>query len=253
MLRSDGPRERIILMGGWGTGKSNAVVSVAEYLEKTGSDAIVYVIDTTFEADRNFLGAPKNVIIVTVGDWDEYMAAVKDIRLKSRPQDWLAIDRIDMVWDQAQAGYSEKAFGKAIDEWFVEYKAEGRAGHAFSGEYGSNWVMIKRMHAAFITEMLRFKGNVVACSTIQNVTGPNRSGEGGDSKETLAEYGKFGVRPGGEKNLGFLFHTILWLTEPKPGDWQFTTVRDRKREQMKGKKMGDFVVSYLVGVAGWKL
>lgn len=253
MLRTDGPRERILLMGGWGVGKSAAVVAIANYLLKTGSDGIVYVVDTTFEAERNFIDAHENVRIYTVGDWDEYMAAIKEIRVASRPQDWLSVDRIDVVWDQAQAGYSEKAFGKAIDEWFVEYKKEGGLGHAFSGEYGSNWVMIKRMHGAFITEMLRFKGNVVACASMQNVTEPNRDGKGGDSVEVRAEYGKFGVRPGGEKNLGFLFHTILLLSEGKQGEWAFTTVRDRNRPQQKGKKMADFVVSYLVGVAGWKL
>jgi AAA domain len=252
MLRTEGFRERVLLMGGWGVGKSNAAVSVAQYLRKTGSDALVYVIDTTYEAERNFIDCD-NVRIYQVEEWDEYMKAVKDIREQSRPQDWLVIDRVDVVWEKAQSGYSEKVFGKEIDEWFIEYRKDNGAGHAFSGDYGANWVIIKRMHAAFMTEVMRFKGNVIAASTAVPVSEPSRDGKGGDSKEVRAEFGKFGVRPGGEKNLGFMFHTVLLLAEPQPGTWVYTTIRDRNREQKKGQPMKDFVVSYLIGVAGWKL
>jgi hypothetical protein len=240
-------------MGGWGVGKSYAAVALAKYLRQTGSDAIVYVIDTTYEAERNFIDCGDNVVIHQVEEWDDYLKVVKEIREVSRSQDWLVVDRLDEVWEKAQAGYSEKVFGKEIDEWFIEYKRDHGEGHAFSGEYGTNWGIIKRMHAAFTTEVLRFKGNVLVTTTAEPVVEPNRDGKGGDDKDVRAEFGKFGVRPGGEKRNGFKFHTILLLAEARQGSWIYTTIRDRSREQQKGKKMTDFVVSYLVGVAGWKL
>lgn len=252
MLRSDGPRERILLMGGWGTGKSTAAVDIITMARKTHSDAIMYVVDTTYEAARNFHEV-EGVEIYHVETWDEYLAAIKEIRGKGRPQDWLVVDRIDVVWDMAQAGYSEAAFGKEIDEWFVQFRKDGGAGHAFSGDYGTHWGTIKRMYGAFVTELMRFPGHAVVMAKAEPVMEPNREGKGGDSSEVRGVYGKYGVRPGGEKNLGFLFHTTLWLNEPRKGEWTFTTIRDRGRVQVVNKKMEGFTVSYLVGVAGWKL
>lgn len=252
MLRSEGPKERILLMGPWGVGKSTAALNIAQTMEKTKGEGTLYVIDTTYEGERNFVGQA-NVRVNTVENWDEYIQAIRSVRETSGPNDWLVVDRIDPVWDQAQAGYSEKAFGKNIDDWFVEYKAAGKEGHAFSGEYGTNWVAIKRMYGAFMSELMRFKGHVLATASVVNISEPNRDGKGGDSTELRAEFGKFGVRPAGEKNLGFMFHTVLLLSEPRPGQYVYSTVRDRRREQQKAREMTGFVTSYLIGVAGWKL
>lgn len=239
-------RERILLMGGWGVGKSTAAVDI---WEKTDSN--MYVIDTTYEADRNFDGN-NPTSITRVEEWSEYMPAVKKARIKGEVGDWLVIDRMDTVWEQAQNGFVEEVFGKSADEWFLEYRKE-KSGHPLAGEYGMNWNVIKKMYGAFMTEVMRFPGNVLVTARAENVTQPNRDGTGGDSPEIRQEYGKFGVKPAGEKNMPFLFHTVLWLNEPQQGQWVFTTVRDRGREQVKGKAMKSFVESYLVEVAGWNI
>jgi hypothetical protein len=256
MLRTDGPRERILVMGGWGAGKSQCSVDLATWIRKTNTKSRMFVIDTTYEADRNFqpFGESNGLLRTsTVESWPEYMGVVKAYRNEATPADWLVVDRGDVVWDQAQAGYSEAAFGKDIDQWFVEFRKEGGKGHAFSGEFGTHWGTIKRMYGAFMTEVMRWPGHVLMTAKVEGVQEPNRDGTGGDSKEVRAMFSKFGVRPGGEKNLGFLFHTVLWLNEPKQGTWVFTTVRDRGREQVSGATMVGFVPSYLVKIAGWKV
>lgn len=245
-MRTKGPRERILLIGGWGVGKSTAAVSIAKMTESE-----VYVVDTTYEADRNF--GEGMAEIHHVEEWDDYMAAVSMIRTVGRVDDWLVVDRIDPVWDMAQAGFSEKAFGKNIEDYFVEAKKDQKAGHPFSGEYGTNWSVIKRMYGAFMTEVMRFPGHVLVTAKAEPVQQPNRDGSGGDSVELRQVYQKFGVRPAGEKNLGFMFHTVLLLNEVRQGEWTFTTIRDRNREQVSGKKMTNFVTSYLMPIAGWTL
>lgn len=248
-LRTSGPRERILLMGGWGVGKSTAAVKISEQMEGK-----MFVIDTTFEAERNFVGKDQggDVDIRHVEDWDEYMGAVSNIRLSGSVGDWLVVDRVDPVWDMAQAGFSEKAYGKEVQDWFVEFKADGKTGHPFAGEYGVNWSIIKRMNMGFMTEVMRFPGHVLTTAAVKSVEFPSRDGSGGDKPEVRAEFGKYGVRPAGWKELGFAFHTTLLLNEVVQGQWTFTTVRDRGREQVNGKQMKNFVTSYLIPIAGWK-
>ena len=250
MLSSTGPRERILVIGTWGAGKSYCAVDLAQS-PRRNPETHIQVIDTTFEAERNFIGC--EVDIATVESWDDYMKAIRKFRATAKPQDWLVIDRGDAVWDAAQSGYTEKAHGTSIDEWFIGYRKEHESGNAFAGDYGIHWGAIKRMYGAFMSEMMKYPGNVLVTAKAETVTHPNSQGRGGDPEPIRQEYGKFGVKPAGEKNLGFMFHTVLLLAERKPEQWVFTTIRDRGREQQKQKEMTGFVVSYLVGVAGWKL
>jgi|SRR5215469_446804 len=247
MIASTGPRERILLMGGWGVGKSTAIADIAQNIEGR-----MFVVDTTYEAERNFDGL-SNVVADTVRDWDDYLTGVRKATIKGGPDDWLAVDRIDPVWDAAQNGFIEKVFGKTADDWFLEYRKES-SGHPLAGEYGMNWAVIKKMYGAFMTEVMRFKGNVVVTARADQITVPNRDGTGGDSQEVRMVFEKYGVKPAGEKNLGFLFHTVLLMAEPKPGEWTYTTVRDRNREQRKSQPVEHgFVAAYLMPVAGWRI
>lgn len=244
MITSNGPREQILLMGGWGAGKSTAISDIARNISGR-----VYVIDTTYEAERNYHGQD-NVIVERVEQWDDYLAGIRKATVRGTRDDWLAVDRVDPVWDSAQNGFIEKVFGKTADAWFVEFRAES-SGHPLAGEYGMNWAVIKKMYGAFMTEVMRFKGNVIVTARADQIQNPNRDGSGGDSTEIRAEFGKYGVKPAGEKNLGFLFHTVLLLAEPRQGEWTYTTIRDRNRPQMKGETMKSFCESYLIPIAGW--
>ena len=246
MLSSTGPRERILVIGGYGAGKSTCATDIAKVARDRGTDLRLHVLDTTYEAERNFLGYEDMVDVKTVESWPEYVKAVKQFKAKGRRQDWLVVDRADPAWDEVQAEYSRRAHGKEIDEWFLQYRGEHGKGHAFSGEFGAQWGIIRRMYQEWITPILTYPGNVLVTAKAKPVMDS-------DSEAVRKDFAKFGVRPAGEGNLGFQFHTTLHLAEKKQGEWVYTTIRDRGREQQKAREMVGFVVSYLMGVAGWKL
>lgn len=249
-------RERILLMGGYEAGKTKAWCEIARMLHSTGSPARVFVADTDRSWERMSItyGALPNLTVKDAFDFDETDRVLKGFS-SSKPtrDDWLVIDMITKLWAYSQAGFSEKAFGKQIDEWFVEAK---RAGEGIGGDYGSNWGVINRMYDRLFTYIMRWPGHVLACTPVAEVREPDRSGKGGDEPEIRNVFGRFGVKPEGQKSLGHQFHTILLMVNAstaRENKWTMTTVKDRERGKVAGKVVKGFVLDYLVGVAGWQL
>ena len=88
--------EWILLVGRYATGKSSAIVSVAQWIELTQPDAKFYVIDTEkkfrsalqgFKAD-----APNNIVYYRCDSMDECLLALVDILTSIKPGDWIAIE-----------------------------------------------------------------------------------------------------------------------------------------------------------------
>lgn len=74
-----------------------------------------------------------------------------------------------------------------------------------------------------------------------------------DEKAIQTLYGGLGFKPKGQKNLGHMFHTVLRFHYAKPGDWRLTSVKDRQRALLDAEPVKDWVMTYLVKVAAWKL
>jgi hypothetical protein len=246
LTQTGSSKERVLLMGSYGAGKSNSWADIASWGGKC------HVIDLDYSADRTVEGMGRgqdNVTVYSVDGWDELVEATERATIAIQPGEWLVIDPIDKAWEWAQQGYSEKVFGKDVDQWFIEAK---KSGEAIGGDYGTNWATINRMYQKFMGYVHRCKGNVMACTGIvQLVTGEGKMAE--KDADTVKLFSRFGVKPAGQKNLGHSFHTILLLSEPTSDQWVVSTVRDRGRGKLSKEKMEGFVSTYLIGAAGWSL
>jgi hypothetical protein len=227
-------------------------------MHKTGAPGHVYAIDTdnAWEAMRPLDGHLDRIVSpFPIHQWDDFKPAVKTIREKGTSNDWYVLDRGDVVWDAAQEGWSQKVEGEDIDEFFLKHQMSGTNP---GGDYGTNWTQIKRMYqGAGINLITRFPGHVLCCVSADLIR--ENAGQFSDDGTVIAKYHHTGMKPSGQAKLAHLFHTELYFVE-SPSGFKITTAKDRKpfsgeggREYLKGKPVTpDFVLSYLIGVAGWR-
>lgn len=252
-------RERILGFGVGGAGKSSAWLSIAEWMHKTQAPGHLHVMDTdnAWEAMRPTDGHLDSLITAyPIFEFSDFKPAVKDIRGSGTSDDWYVIDRGDPMWDMAQEGYAQKVYGEDADEFFLRHEInETNPG----GDYGKSWVQMRRMYkGAGIDLIQRFPGHVL-CLCAANELRLEDQGKFADDAEAIGKYKGIGMKPAGKKDLGLLFHTELYFVE-SPSGYRITTTKDRKpfgdetgRQYLKGKPVTpDFVMAYLIGVAGWR-
>lgn len=248
-------KERVLVMGSWGTGKSATWCSIAKWLNQGKSENQVFVLDTDNAVDRMVWGEPyeDTVIGYDIAEWTDFRDSIDKARKAANPnmQDWLVIDMADKAWEYVQQFYIEQAFGKEADSFFLEWKKQDKSGSPLAGDYGTNWQVINQLYNAFMGKVIRFPGHVLACTPVDQLQ--QSKGEIKESQETIKTYGRFGIKPKGQKALGHQFHTLLLCQQKSSKGWTYTTVKDRKRTELKGEDVSDFVTSYLVKVGGWKL
>jgi len=250
---TDPRRERILLMGPANSSKSWSWLTIAKWMKETSAPGLFYVADTdlAWEGQRPLDGSLDDRIVQTdTFDYDTFEDVIQQARLKHQPGDWLVLDMVNKMWDFSQQAYFEKVFGKELDDYWLETK---KAGGNIGGDYGSNWTVINKLYDALTLKIARYPGNVLACTPAQEVRQPDsKTGKGGDDRDTLLQFGRFGYKPMGQKLLAHNFHTVLLLQEVPKAGWAYSSVKDRNRPLVNGEPLEDFVKSYLVKQAGWR-
>ncbi len=264
-FHTDGPKERILLMGGPGSGKTRAYLSIAELLQKSGSDATVYVIDTDYAVDYMLqigFSDLENVVFSEVADWPEYMQAVNDFQKVIQPGDWLVGDLLNYAWEAVQEHYSTEAYGKDMADHFMERRQRAakmkKSKQSDDGwEGSSDWQIIKPLYRAFVNRfMYRHRAHVLATCGVKPIA---RDGKWKDNNEVVATFGHIGFKPEGEKRTPHHPHSIIHLRRSNTGEFMMTTAKDRERPDMVDVSLGteespgSFAKSYLIGVAKWSL
>lgn len=247
-------KERILLFGREGTGKTYAWCTIANWLRRTDTPGHFYAIDTDMAVGRMADAWPdfeSNVTWGDAADWPDYGKLLDSYIASGTEHDWLVVDLIDKAWDAVQNYFIEQVHGKAADEWFLEFRSAGKSGHPLAGEFGINWSVINKLYSAWIGRVLRFPGHVLCCAPADTLQGVTGQGAGRSDPEAIEIFGRLGVKPKGQKSLGHQFHTILLMTTKRDG-WACTTAKDRSRERLTNSPMSDFVLNYLVPVGGWQ-
>lgn len=218
-----GPRrERILLVGVYGTGKSEAVLSIA----KRVAPAHMFVVDTE-DAYVALVTDETNIEVMPVwsDDWAGMMAALTDAKARGTADSWLVLDSASSPWEAVQ--------NYALDEAWKDEKG------------GLDWVRINREYARLTRTLMSFPGHVLITSRAKDLGKQ-------ETKQTTSAFGEYNVKPAGQKDLGHVIpHTVLLLEKNRVGEFLMTTMKDRKRVEVNKQQVRDFARDYLLKIAGW--
>ena len=247
-----GFKERMLLVGGGGVGKTNAVLSIARkvkgkfwVIEDDVSPAYQRALETDF-CDLT------NVDVTEVNGWEEFAAELAKAVEKGNPEeDWLVIDSVSPSWDAVAAWYNDMVHeGKSLSEYMVEVRARTANLNAFQSEFGADGkyqFINKEYFEKVYGELRKWKGHLIITAEADLLSDKERD------QSIKDVFGHTGVKPKGQKKLHHVTHTVLVLGKRGPGDYWMTTGKDRNRSDMERQSVRDFAVDYLKGVAGWKL
>lgn len=246
--------------GLYGTRKSTSVLEIAD--QCPSSD--FYVVDNEFNTsnyDRLIEKQFPHLQNVTVletdpEDWDEYIDAIRQQRLRVGPNDWLVVDSTTPSWDAIQGWYIDELYNKNIGDYFMEIRRQAAAatsgggkdksGHPLAGSFGKHWDAIKKVYYEMYREFRRCKGHIY-------ITAQEGKVYEEEDKETRDLY-VGGKKPKGEGQIAHAPHTVLWMEKTRDGEFQYTTIKNRGEEEDQYKiKYNNFALDFLVRVGKWKV
>ena len=245
-------------MGGPGTGKSFAALSIAKRI-----DGHMHVIDNDNAYDRMLeteFTTLNNVTVWPAWDWDSTMAATRKIVEAADADDWLVVDILTPTWQMAQDWFSENVYGddlashllrarQAVQQTNVQIRAgksQGKEVKNLSPFDGfMDWSVINPQYQKFMAMLRNAPCHVFCASEVDAVDSKNDKGD-------VLDLYPLGIKPRGQKRTGHAFSTILMMTKKRAGVWEMTTVKDRGRRELDHEGVGDFGVNYLMRTAGWK-
>lgn len=239
-------RERILVMGTAGTGKTYDWLCWA----KACPDSKFWVMDTDMAVDRMLTGefsGLTNVHVEPVFEWLDYTRVIDEFAQKAGPDDVVVVDLISPAWEAVQDYYVEQVYKDNPDGYFlskrIEAQEKGRSGAPTTfAQY--DWTYINKMYRRFSTGIFRLRCHLFATAELANIYG--------EDEETKNMFGVFGVKPQGQKHTAHIFHTVLIKQKNQRGEFRMLTVKDRERVDQQGVIVKDFSRDYLMLVGGWR-
>jgi hypothetical protein len=248
-------KERILLFGGAGVGKSEAVLNIARH---TTGDMWVYDNDYSFAYNRALsttyddVDETGRVHVYEADDttWESCLNTITDMVSHADPAtDWLVIDSITPTWGWVQSWFQEKVHGEDVTAHLIKLRAEYADDDKAYGRAvleDMNWPLVKKEYARLYRIIQQWKGNLI-------ITAEAKAVGSREKEEDRMLYGHLGFKPSGEGSLHHMASTNLLLSHKSRGEWIINTVKDRNREELESEPVENFAMDYLRNVAGWTI
>lgn len=244
-------RERILLIGGPGAGKSYACFDVARRVLEAGADVHVVDNDQSIERLVELEGGDMNVDRLHVTDvfpedWEPLVAAVHDASNNATRDDLLVIDSMTPTWPAAQEFFTDQIFDKGLDEYFLDARKSLKAGKLDTFDGWRDWSVINKIYSRLYRAINRFPGHVMLTAEADPI--------GSDApKELRMILGTMRVKPRGQKHLAYRVNTLVQLAVERDGTRSMLVGKDRGRDtDTEPEEIHSFFRSYMVGRAEWR-
>jgi hypothetical protein len=254
-------RERILTYGIEGTGKSRAILSLARYCPESTFyvfDTEVTKYDRLLDTEFTDVATVGNAEVMPVTRWDPFLEAVQKVADTMGRDDWLVIDPMTPTWTWVQSWFVDNVHGTSMQDFFLarrkamegqrqtdEEKKQGF--QAIVGQDG-DWQVINQQYFQLYGLILNCTGHVYMTAETDEV----KTKGWADDSQTQSVYGAIGRKPKGQKRLGHIPSTVIYLTKTRVGEYQMTTVKDQGRTEMDREEVRDFAKDYFMRIANWR-
>lgn len=242
--------ERILLMGGPGTGKTHHIVSVCNWLAESGKEMWVLDLEDKMEAFlHNQGGIPKNMHLAIALSWEEIRGVIDSWTGKIKENNWVVVDRVDLSWSMAQHWYSQQRFNEELADRLLRSAKSVTGSAMMIPRFPEGaWQVINMNYDYFISRiMYLFRCHVLLTA---GVSAPREEGP-----HPFETFSSVGVTPRGQKELAHQPNTVFLLSSVvernRQGNvtsrsWNYTTAKDLPgREYVDNEPLLDFSIQYL--------
>lgn len=246
--------ERILSYGGYGAGKTQQWLSIADLAQSAGGDEHFYVADADSAVIRSMCGDFShltNVTVTPMTHFRDYAQWAYDLQKMVKPGDWVVPDTSSSAYGEAIDYFLKKKYGSSRADFELEKMLD--PDHKGPPIEPSDWVMIRSLFLNWWENMVvRELSDKLRChvfTTAEAKQMMEHYEKKRNDKSDLIDYGEIGFRPDGHRSLPHKVHTV-GFSQRSATKWFFTPVKDRQRP-LKTITVNNFAVDYLMQVAGW--
>lgn len=263
-------RERILGFGPPESGKTSAFLSMAKWYADTGTKGHFYVVNTDLSYEALLFDPDyEDLDNITVYHCDpsnmqEIIDAGDEIKKKGTFSDWMSVDLTADCWRAAQDEYANLSTKGKIANVGTLWRTTGNP-DAYPIT-GWEWGMPNARYRYLMNNCVRsFPGHVYCVAGQKELLQTSGSGKTSENELVRTTFSHIGLKPDTKADEEvYRFHTILLFGGNRTRGFKLTTAKERfKGRRLMGKEMNngmrkgeameDFVLDYLVGVAGWTM
>jgi len=241
-------KERLLLMGPPGSGKSKQLLNCAAYLnQEYGVIPEVIDLEDKMEAMVKNMVSPPDITLYNPIEWDSDDAEFPGLNQcrdkvvnRVKRGDWIMLDRIDLAWPWVQRWFTQEKHKETLAQLMMDNsKKMSRPSMFTPTQDQGSWQVINEQYEDMINSLLyRSRCNIIMTTGIRGV----------DDNSPL-DIGRLGILPRGQKELGHQPHSTLLLhqdRQDRKNPWRISTDKDLElREYYDNESIVDFGWEYL--------
>lgn len=274
--------EKLLVCGGGGTGKTKGAIDILKKCLLPGQTMRVVDNENAFPVHLEAMGMgcreewvstgvkggkaqwervteledpDSNIIRWFCQDWHSHREAIGMVCRDGQRGDWGVIDTLSQPWADVQSWYiGEVTGGKDFADWLVENRVNqveaGKGNDGGAGALLGEWRVLNAQYTDFVRNpIIRAKSHLYLTAHAKSINTER------DSADVKAFWKTLSFKADAQKAAARDVRTVLGFEENRGagGGWRVTTAKDWSRELLVRAELKSVPVTYLMGMAGWKM